>query len=93
MSHSSSWYVSKLGYTIEAHSPTTRNYFLEAEKRIEAGDHSGRNPASHRGNQRTRIRHLAITTDEFDHDYADLTSGGVAILSQPEIRSGYVPNP
>ena len=49
-----SWYVSKLGYAIESHSPASRNYFLKAKNGSEAGDHFGRNPAPNRGNARRR---------------------------------------
>ncbi len=83
-----SWYVSKLGYAIESHSPASRNYFLKAKNGSRLEIILAETPLRTVEMRDAGIRHLAIITDEFDQDYADLKSGGVVLLTEPETRSG-----
>lgn len=82
------WYVERLGFRINYHSPSSRNLFLRApngsmfEIILSEGERSPQTVKT------PGLRHLAIAVDDFDRDYAQLKAKGVQFLTEPTTSKG-----
>ena len=82
------WYVEQLGFEINYQSGSSRTVFVKAPNGSmfeiilsegERGPQTMKTPG---------LRHLAITVDNFDADYAELKAKGVQFLSEPVTSQG-----
>jgi len=82
------WYVEQLGFRINYQSASSRTVFVKAPNGSmfeiilsegERGPQTMKTPG---------LRHLAITVDNFDADYAELKAKGVQFLSEPVTSKG-----
>ena len=86
------WYVERLGFRINYHSPSSRNLFLRApngsmfEIILSEGERSPQTVKT------PGLRHLAIAVDDFDRDYAQLKAKGVqsTITIYPGVGHAFV---
>jgi glyoxylase I family protein len=82
------WYGEQFGFTVESHSPGTRNYFLKARNGSRLEIILAESPLAEVKIRDSGLRHLAVITDDFDADFARLQAAGAVVLSAPETRGG-----
>jgi len=83
------WYVERLGFTINYHSPASKTTFVKAPNgsMLEIILSNGA-PRAAQQLRDAGLRHLAIAVTDFDAVYAALKNGGVQFISEPENAKG-----
>ena len=82
------FYVQYLDFTVNYHSEKSRTYFVRTK------DHSmleiilADTAPQPQNFTEAGLRHLALTTDDFDADYARLKAAKVKFLTEAEVRGG-----
>jgi catechol 2,3-dioxygenase-like lactoylglutathione lyase family enzyme len=82
------WYVERLGFVVVFYDLASRTSFVKAPNGSMFEIIAAEGEAAPVKRSSPGLRHMAITVDDFETDYASLKLAGVTFLAEPVINSG-----
>jgi glyoxylase I family protein len=82
------WYVERLHFVMVYYNPASRTSFIKAPNGSMFEIIAAEGASAPFTRTTPGLRHLAITVDEFEADYASLQAAGVKFLDDPLIKGG-----
>jgi glyoxylase I family protein len=82
------WYVERLHFVVVFYDPSNKTSFIKAPNGSMFEIIASEGPSTPFTRSSPGLRHLAITVDEFETDYASLQAAGVKFIADPVVSGG-----